>query len=116
MEAVVGSVLLCGVCLSVLLLLAGLLWHWASSGRLEFSYELPRKHFVQFALGEVAGGIRGGWSPDRLVNLGIIVLMLTPYLRVAFSVLFFLFVERNYKYGAIAGFVGAVLTYSLFLR
>jgi uncharacterized membrane protein len=41
--------------------------------------------------------------------------MLTPYIRVLASLLYFAFVERNRKYTVFTGFVFAVLTYSLFL-
>jgi uncharacterized membrane protein len=40
--------------------------------------------------------------------------MLTPYVRVLASMLYFVLVERNVKYGLFTGFVLAVLTYSLF--
>ena len=49
-----------------------------------------------------------------LVNLGIAVLLLTPYVRVLMSMLYFVFVERNLKYALFTGFVLAMLTYGLF--
>lgn len=54
--------------------------------------------------------------PRLLINLGIAALMLTPYVRVLASMLYFAFIERNGKYTLFTGFVFAVLTYSLFLR
>jgi uncharacterized membrane protein len=51
--------------------------------------------------------------PRLLVNLGIAVLMLTPYVRVLASMLYFMLVERNLKYGLFTAFVLAMLTYSL---
>jgi uncharacterized membrane protein len=42
--------------------------------------------------------------------------MLTPYLRVVASVVYFMAGLRNWKYAVFTGFVLAVLTYSLFLR
>ncbi len=56
------------------------------------------------------------FRPRLLVSLGIAALLLTPYLRVLASLLFFAFVEHNWKYSLFTGFVLAVLTYSLFLR
>ena len=40
----------------------------------------------------------GSRRPRMLVNLGIAALMLTPYVRVLMSMLYFVFVERNVKY------------------
>ena len=42
--------------------------------------------------------------------------MLTPYVRVLVSILYFAFSERNWKYALFTGFVFSVLTFSLFLR
>jgi uncharacterized membrane protein len=54
--------------------------------------------------------------PRVLINMGIAVLMLTPFVRVLASVFYFALVERNWKYTLFTGFVLCVLTYSLFLR
>jgi len=58
----------------------------------------------------------GAWRPRLLVNLGLVVLLLTPYARVLASMLYFALVERNRKYTAFTTFVLLTLTYSLFLR
>ena len=42
--------------------------------------------------------------------------MLTPYVRVAASMLYFGIAEHNWKYTLFTLFVFTVLTYSLFLR
>jgi uncharacterized membrane protein len=55
-------------------------------------------------------------NPHCLISLGIAALMLTPYVRVLASLIFFAAVEHNGKYAAFTAFVLAVLTYSLFLR
>lgn len=115
MDRVVGTTLLAGVVASVLCLGAGLLWQWGSTGHLRFDYELPRTHFVGVLLSELSTMIQQGIHPHHLIDSGIILLLLTPYLRVILSMVYFVFVERNYKYGLITGFVGTILTYSLFL-
>jgi len=51
-----------------------------------------------------------------LINLGIAVLILTPYVRILASVLYFAFVARNWKYTLFTASVLGVLTYSLFGR
>ena len=58
----------------------------------------------------------GQLQPRLLINLGIALLMLTPYVRVLASTFYFALAERNPKYTLFTGFVLAVLTYSLFLR
>lgn len=58
----------------------------------------------------------GALRPRVLINFGLAVLLLTPYVRVAASMLYVAVAERNWKYTAFTGFVFAVLTYSLFLR
>jgi uncharacterized membrane protein len=60
--------------------------------------------------------LRGGWSPGAFVNGGIAALLLTPYLRVLASLLYFALIERNLKFVFFTGVVLAVLTHSLFLR
>jgi len=116
MERIVGLTLLGGVTLSVQLLTMGLFWQWSSTGRPAFQHGLPRTLFARFVLEEMSSILRDGVSPSRLVNFGIIVLMLTPYVRVVLSMVGFLFAEKDYKYGVVTGFVGGVLTYSLFLQ
>ena len=116
MPALVGRVLAGGIVASLALLSTGLLWQWIATGRLGFDYTLPRTSIARFVAGEVTGALHQGWSPRRLVNFGIIVLLLTPYLRVLLSMIYFSLVERNYKYAAMTGFVSTVLSTTLFLR
>ncbi len=73
-------------------------------------------NFFRFVVSDVATVIRTGFGPRRMINLGIAVLMLTPFIRVASSMVYFGVIEHNWKYTIFTGFVLAVLTYSLFLR
>ena len=77
MDVLVGKVLSTGVVTSVVLLATGLVWQWVSTGRLGFDYTLPRENIVRFAAGEVSGVLHEGWRPTRLVNLGIVALLMT---------------------------------------
>ncbi len=115
-DVLIGYVLLGGVILSVVLVVAGLAWHWIEKGRLGVDYTIPRMNLFEFVVADVREAVFGTPRPRLLVSLGIAALMLTPYLRVLASLLFFAFVEHNWKYSAFTGFVLAVLTYSLFLR
>ena len=116
MEVWIGYTLLGGVLLSAALLTGGLLWGWASTGHLLLDYALPRTNFLKFLTLETREALQGIFRPRLLVNLGIVVLMLTPYIRVFFSMVYFACVERNWKYALFTGFVLATLTYSFLLR
>ena len=116
MEILIGYILLVGVLLSMALLIIGLVWHWATTGHLRLEYPIMGMNlfeFVQLSLRQIASGTI---HPRLMVNLGIAVVMFTPYVRVLASMLYFALVERNLKYTLFTGFVLSVLTYSLFLR
>ena len=115
-ESIVGWLLLGGVVLSMLLLIAGLAWHWVVTGRLTFEYTITGMNLYQFLFKDVRDIATMPARPRLLLNLGIAVLLLTPYARVLVSMCYFAFVERNWKYTCFTGFVLGVLTYSLFLR
>ncbi len=116
MDALIGYLLLAGVVASVALIVAGLFWRWVNTGQVGVDYTICPMNLFAFVTTETRELALGNVRPRLLVSLGIAVLMLTPYLRVLASLLFFAFVERNWKYAAFTGFVLAVLTYSLFLR
>jgi uncharacterized membrane protein len=116
MELVVGSILLAGVLSSMALLAAGLAWHWVTSGNMTLDYSLAGTTVFQFVLADIGQLTPAAIRPRALVNLGIAVLLLTPYVRVLASMLYFALVERNLKYSVFTAFVLLVLTYSLFLR
>jgi uncharacterized membrane protein len=73
-------------------------------------------NFFEFVLNDIRLTLQGALRPRLLVNLGMATLMLTPYVRVLVSMLFFAVVEHNRKYTVFTAFVFSVLTYSLFLR
>jgi len=114
MESVVGYTLSTGVLLSLALIAVGLAWHRAIWGTFQFDYTLPATSVGGFIVADVQQVATAAARPRLLVNLGIAVLMLTPYVRVLASMLYFMFVERNVKYSLFTAFVLATLTYSLF--
>jgi uncharacterized membrane protein len=79
-------------------------------------YVIAGVNFFEFVLEDVRQMLLGAFRPRLLVSLGIATLMLTPFVRVFASMLFFAVVEHNWKYTAFTAFVFTVLTYSLFLR
>lgn len=116
MDIIVGYLLLIGVMISLGLLLAGMIWKFASTGRWTIDYQISGMNLFEFVSNEVAIVIGGQLRPRVLVSGGIVVLMLTPYFRVLASMIYFIFVLKNWKYSLFTGIVLAVLTFSLFLR
>ncbi len=116
MEVLVGYILLVGVLLSVLLLIIGLIWHWASKGELGLVYPIEDRNLFGFLLHLTEQIFSGAFHPKFLISVGMAVLLLTPFVRVIASMFYFAVALHNWKYTAFTGFVTAVLTYSLFLR
>jgi uncharacterized membrane protein len=116
MESLVGYILLTGVLLSVALLVVGFVWRWARVGSLQFEHSIAGMNFFEFILSTLRQMTSQTLRPRFFLNMGIGILMLTPFVRVLASVFYFAFVEHNWKYTLFTGFVLTVLTYSLFLR
>lgn len=116
MDVLVGYILLGGVLLSMALITAGLLWKYIQSGGVRLEYELAGMNLFQFVVSEIHLTALGQVRPRLLINMGIVVLMLTPFFRVLASVVYFLVVLKNWKYTVFTLFVLLVLTGSLFLR
>lgn len=116
MDELVGYVLLGGVLLSLVLVAAGLVWKWFATGSLALDYRLTGMNLFEFVVNEIGLATRGAVRPRLLVNFGIIALMLTPFVRVLASVVYFAGFLKNWKYTIFTSFVLVVLTYSLFLR
>ncbi|HVP79965.1 MAG TPA: DUF1634 domain-containing protein [Thermodesulfobacteriota bacterium] len=116
MESLVGYILLTGVLLSVALLVVGFVWRWLRVGNLRFEHSIAGMNFFEFILSTLQQMASQAFRPRLFLNLGIGVLMLTPFVRVLASVFYFAFVEHNWKYSLFTAFVLSVLTYSLFLR
>ena len=114
-EILVGYVLLGGVVLSIILIVAGLTWRWAITGHLAADYSIAGRDLFEFATHEIHGVASDDLRPRRLINLGFLCLMLTPYARVLASMVYFA-ATRNWKYTVFTGVVFCVLTYSLLLR
>jgi uncharacterized membrane protein len=116
MDALVGTILQDGVLLSLGLIVVGMVWRWFRTGSLAIDYQIAGTNLFQFVVDEIHLAMRGAVRPHLLINLGIAVLMLTPFIRVAASMVYFMGVLRNWKYTFFTAVVLTVLTYSLFLR
>jgi uncharacterized membrane protein len=116
MESLVGYILLTGILLSVALLAVGFVWRWLRVGNLRFEHSIVGMNFFEFISSTLGQMASRAFRPRLFLNMGIAVLMLTPFVRVLASVFYFAFVEHNWKYTLFTAFVLTVLTYSLFLR
>ena len=116
MDTLVGTILQDGVLLSLGLIIVGMIWRWFRTGSLAIDYQIAGINLFQFVIDEIRLAVHGAVRPHLLINLGIAVLMLTPFIRVAASMIYFMGVLRNWKYTLFTAVVLSVLTYSLFLR
>ena len=116
MDALVGTLLLGGVLTSLGLIITGMVWHRLRTGTTMLDQTLVGHDVVQLLAADLAALGEGAVRPRLLVSLGIVALLLTPYLRVLASMLYFAFVEHDWKYTGFTAFVLLVLTYSLVLR
>ena len=113
-EGVVGYTLMGGVLASLALITVGLAWHWVVRGTLQFDYTLPGTNVADFLRADVEQTALASARPRLLVNWGIAVLLLTPYVRVLASMIFFAVVDRDWKYTVFTAIVLGTLTYSIF--
>jgi len=112
-ETLIGYTLQIGVVLSLALIAVGLAWHRLLWGTWQLDYTLPATTVGGFLVADVEQVATAPVRPRFLINIGIAVLMLTPYVRVLASMLYFMLVERNLKYSLFTAFVLAMLTYGL---
>jgi len=116
MDAIVGYILLIGVLISLVLVVAALIWRWIDTGTLAFGYKLTGANLFQLVVDEVRLVMHGMLRPRLLLSMGIAMLMLTPFIRVLVSMVYFMAALKNWKYSLFTAIVLLTLTYSLFLR
>lgn len=117
MELLVGYLLLAGVLASSAMLITGMAWDVLRNGHMRLEYLITGMNFFQFLFTDLRALVSGSdFGPRTLVNMGIALLLLTPFIRVLASMVFFAVEERSVKYTLFTLFVAVVLAYSLFLR
>jgi len=118
LETANSYMLIVGVIVSLLLELAGITLLYRSYGNLAISQDtsvfIRGRDFFTFIYQQFTGSHPAG-PGILLMTVGIIVLILTPYLRVVASAVYFA-VEKNIKYVVITLFVLIVVTLSLTLH
>ncbi len=114
-EKTIGYLLIAGVAISTLLEIIGISAYYGSYGHLDISEEravfLHGQNFFNFMI-EL---FEGGYAQEKaflFMTLGIAILILTPYVRVILSIVYFVG-KRDVKYSLITLFVFVILTISL---
>ncbi len=117
LETVISWVLGIGLAASLALEVAGIVLYWRAYGQLTVSRDpavfIHGRDFFSFIVEQLRGSAAS--TPSLLMIAGVVVLLLTPYLRVVLSVLYFASV-RNLKYVLITVIVLALLTSSMLLH
>ncbi len=118
LEVAISYMLIVGVVVSLVLEVIGVVLLYGSFRRLEISQDpsffIQGRDFFSFAFETIAGKHAAGPSIG-FMTAGLIVLILTPYIRVIASVFYFA-IERNLRYVLITLFVLVVVTLSLVLH
>ncbi len=118
LETVIGYLLIAGVIISLLLEIMGIGVFYYSYGNLVVSQD--KSMFIQGRnfFGFLYDFLRGEETEESAIlfmTLGVVTLMLTPYIRVIASVFYFVW-RKNIKYVLITLFVLVVLTITLMLH
>ena len=118
LEAVISRLLIAGVIVSLVLEVTGVIIYCHAYGGLAISQDagvyIRGSDFFTFILEELSGE-RAQGSGIHFMTAGIIALILTPYIRLITSVVYFGW-EKNTKYVLITLTVLLVLTVSLVLH
>jgi uncharacterized membrane protein len=102
----ISHILFVGSFCAAVLLAVGLLVMWIRGGRLE-----PVVHVIRPSLPVLFSSLVKG-DPVAILNLGILAMMLTPFLRVVVALVSFLW-EKDYRYAAVATGVGLILLFTI---
>lgn len=102
--------------LSLALIVTGLVWRFFRTGQFSIDHQLAGMNLFEFLVDGIRVSVSGHLRPRTLVDGGIAVLMLTPFLRVLASMFYFMIGLKNWKDTVFTGIVLGVLTFSLFIR
>jgi len=115
LEGIIGWVLILGVLSSVVFEVVGLALNYAKTGDLTLqlspSWHVQATNFFSFA-GSIVSSFGSGSNAFNILALGIVLLMLTPYVRVVVSVLYY-GITKDYRYLGITLLVLVIITSSL---
>lgn len=115
LENLIGWVLVVGVLSSVVFEVVGLALNYAKTGNLSLtlspSWLVQSSNFFSF-VGSTLSSLGSASFAFNITAIGIILLMLTPYVRVVVSVLYYA-VTKDFRYVGITLLVLTIITASL---
>jgi uncharacterized membrane protein len=118
LEAIISYILIIGVVVSVVFEVIGIALFYGTYGNLQISQDksvfISGQNFFAFIINQFQH-VFGSQNALVFITLGLIILILTPYIRAITSVIYFAW-EKHYKYVLITLFVLIVLTASLALH
>ncbi len=118
LETIISYLLIIGVVTSVILEITGITLYFKSYGNVQISQSqnvfITSENFFAFIIDKVQN-LFASESAILFMTLGVIILILTPYIRALASVVYFAW-EKNRNYVLITLFVLIVLTISLALH
>ena len=119
LDLVISYILILGVLASLAIETIGIISYYSVDGTLFINLQpvpaLGGAGFFGYGGDMIHGMLVGVWTPFEILGLGIILLMVTPYIRVVASVVYFS-LTKNVKYIFITLFVLTILTASLLIH
>ncbi len=119
LELAISYILIGGVLVSIAIEAFGIASYYSMNANLDIvfqpSFAMTGRDFFSYTGILIQRLFAGAWAPTMMLALGIVLLMLTPYLRVLASVIYF-GLSKNPKYLFITFFVLVVLTASLLVH
>ena len=118
LETIISYVLIIGVIFSMIIISTGIALYYRTYGNVQISQSravfISGQNFFAFIINEIPH-FMGSMNALTFIIIGLIILILTPYVRAITSAIYFAW-EKHYKYVLITLFVLIVLTISLILH
>ena len=119
LEMAISYILMLGVGISVVVESIGMLNYYYMNGNLDITFQpelaLKGTNIFTYAGATIFKLLTGTWTPFSFLGLGVILMLMTPYVRVLASVIYFSLV-KNKKYLFITGIVLVILTVSMLVH
>ena len=116
LELVLSRILISSVMLALIVTILGVIWFGYSTNiNVQIDSTITSTNFGDFFSRMFTDLLTLRLTPIMILGLGVVILMITPYLRVLTSWIFFIIKEKDYKYVVITSVVLAILTFSLFI-
>ena len=114
MEDLISLILSRGTILGIGCILSGILLHWMGLGQGVPGTAIQGINVFHFVLADLRRMGSAPFWPTLLIHWGIAILLFTPYMRVAASVVYFACIQRSWRHAYLESLVLVILTYILF--